>query len=275
MSTASKAPVPYPVRPRHLRVAEPAPEASRSALALAVLVAMLALTVVAGWEEFRIDQRDDRISTLEGRVVDGNRTIGELQDRLARSTASTSRLREQIASLQGQLDNALATIGTVTARRDLLAAHLADVRATRAVVRSRLVETRDDLESARQEADAAASALVRLAGPPLEDGRYLGVVNFASTVGAQVSRPWTIGFVGIGERALVNGQGVMRVLPVARDTTVLFRSAIPNPPATYGFVDFEDLFYSTASDYAAVHSWNTGYVITVEDGRVVAIKATR
>jgi len=275
MSTASKAPVPYPVRPRHLRVAEPAPEASRSALALAVLVAMLALTVVAGWEEFRIDQRDDRISTLEGRVVEGNRTIGELQDRLARSTASTSRLREQIASLQGQLDNALATIGTVTARRDLLAAHLADVRATRAVVRSRLVETRDDLESARQEADAAASALVRLAGPPLEDGRYLGVVNFASTVGAQVSRPWTIGFVGIGERALVNGQGVMRVLPVARDTTVLFRSAIPNPPATYGFVDFEDLFYSTASDYAAVHSWNTGSVITVEDGRVVAIKATR
>lgn len=142
-------------------------------------------------------------------------------------------------------------------------------------MRSKLVEVRTDLGSARQEADAAASALVRLAGPPLEDGRYLGVVNFVSTVGAQVGRPWTIGFVGIGERALVDGQGVMRVLPVARDTAVRFRSAIPNAPATYGFVDFEDLFYSTASDCAAVHSWNTGYVITVDDGRVVAIKATR
>jgi hypothetical protein len=55
---------------------------------------------------------------------------------------------------------------------------------------------------------------------------------------------------------------------------VLFRSAIPDPPATCGFVDLEDLVSSTASDYAAVHSWNTGYV-TVDDGRVVAIKATR
>lgn len=156
-----------------------------------------------------------------------------------------------------------------------MAAHLADVKATRAIVRSKLVEVRTDLESARQEADAAASALVRLAGPPLQDGRYLGVVNLVSTVGAQVGRPSMIGFVGIGERALVNGQGVMRVLSVARDTTVRFRSAIPNSPATYGFVDFEHLFYCTASDYAAVHSWNTGYVITVDDGRVVAIKATR
>jgi len=220
MSTASNVPMPYAVRPRHLRVAEPAPEGPRRALALAVIVAMLAVTVVAGWEEFRIDQRDERISTLEDRVVDGNRTLAELQDRLARSTTSTSGLQERIAGLEERLDTALTTIGTVTARRDLLAAHLADVRVTRAAVRSRLIEARTDLGSARQEADAAASALVRLAGPPLDDGRYLGVVNFASTVGAQVGRPWTIGFVGIGERALVDGQGVMRVLPVARDTTV-------------------------------------------------------
>jgi hypothetical protein len=66
MSTAAKVPMSYPVRPRRLRVAEPALEGPRSALALVVLVAMLAVTVVAGWEEFRVGQRDDTISTLQG-----------------------------------------------------------------------------------------------------------------------------------------------------------------------------------------------------------------
>jgi len=66
MSTAAKVPMSYPVPPRRLRVAEPALEGPRSALALVVLVAMLAVTVVAGWEEFRVGQRDDTISTLPG-----------------------------------------------------------------------------------------------------------------------------------------------------------------------------------------------------------------
>lgn len=48
-----------------------------------------------------------------------------------------------------------------------------------------------------------------------------------------------MGFVGTGERALVDGQRVLRVLPVARDATVRFRSAVPDPPVSYGFVEFE------------------------------------
>lgn len=50
---------------------------------------MLAVTVLAGWEEFRFGQPDDRIRTLQGRV-DDNRTTAEPQHRLARSTASAS-----------------------------------------------------------------------------------------------------------------------------------------------------------------------------------------
>jgi hypothetical protein len=50
--------------------------------------------------------------------------------------------------------------------------------------------------------------------------------------------------------------------PVAWGATVRFGSAIPDPPATYGFNEFAELFCSTSPEYMAVHSWNIWYVIT-------------
>jgi hypothetical protein len=262
MTAASHAPVAYPSRRRHLRIAESVPEEPRRSTVVAVILGLLvAATAFAVWEEVRVDQRDDTVATLETQVADGHRTIADLERQLAASSASASGLEGRVAFLERRLSTATTRIGTVAGRRDVLAGNLAAAR--------------DDLGVARQEAATVNAALVRLAGPPLADGTYAGVVNFVSTVGSQLGRPWTMGFVGIGERALVDGQGVLRVLPVSKDATVKFRSAIPDPPATYGFVECEELFYSTAPQYAAVHSWNTGYAVTLDGGRIVAITSLR
>lgn len=262
MTAASQAPVAYPPRRRHLRIAESAPEEPRRSTVGAVILGLLiAATAFAVWEEVRVDQRDDTVSSLQTQVADDDRTIADLERQLVASSAGTSGLEGRVTFLERRLTTVTNRIETVTARRDVLAGNL--------------TAAREGLAAASKEAATANATLVRLAGQPLADGTYAGVVNFVSTVGSQLGRPWTMGFVGIGERALVEGQGVLRVLPVSKDATVKFRSAIPDPPATYGFVEFEELFYSTAPQYAAVHSWNTGYVVTLDGGRIVAIKSIR
>jgi hypothetical protein len=256
-------------------VVEPLSERQWRVPPFALVAAMLLVTLFVAWEELRIGDRDAEIGDLRTQVAAGDRTIADLQARAGLSRGLVAQLQEQIDVLEQDIAAGVERLQLVTARRDILAERLSAVRLTQAKVRARLAATRAELDAIRAEVARLSSRLLALTGPRLADGRYLGVVNFVSTVGSQVGRPWTIGFVGVGERALVDGQGVMRVLSVGRDATVRFRSAIPDPPATYGFAEFEELFYSTAPAYAGVHSWDTGYILTVEGGRVVAITATR
>jgi hypothetical protein len=94
----------------------------------------------------------------------------------------------------------------VTARRDILAERLSAVRLTQAKVRARLAATRAELDAIRAEVARLSSRLLALTGPRLADGRYLGVVNFVSTVGSQVGRPWTIGSSASGSERSSTGR---------------------------------------------------------------------
>jgi hypothetical protein len=212
-----------------------------------VIIVLAALAAVLGagigvyqWQQSRVTNTQAQLAKLQIELAGRNRQIGSLNEALL--------VRSQ------QLEQATARIAVLTEQNQGSTAEVRNLR-------GQLEATQNDLAATRSELDA-------MAGPPLADGSYSGVLYAAD----DADTPHRIAmFVTDDSKGNVpSGQG-MAVLEVSPDVSVHLTTP-PGGPTTKDFGSFVELWSHGDPEFAYLHAMV--YSITVSGGHVSMIVET-